>query len=209
MTTMLLPILLACSPELAIPISQSTIQAVVEEKFPLKGGAEGLASLSLTNPVVILPGEDRIAMTLDATAAWKDIPVRELAAEGMENFPKATSTGEAATQALNLLESAIQRTRSAEMFSRRGVASIEGTLAYEDGSFYLYQTELTRLEIAGLGPEQTEQARLSAQVPLAAALDRLPVFTLDADHKQKAASFIIRQVKTSDGELQIVLGLPK
>ena len=206
---MILALLLACSAELSIPISQATIQAAVEQKFPLKGGAEGLASLSLTNPVILLPGEDRVGMTLDATAAWKDIPVRELAAAGMESLPKASSPGEATTQALNLLENAIQRTRDAQMVSRQGIAGIEGTLAYEDGSFYLYQSELKRLEIAGLAPEKTEQARLSAQTPLAAALDRLPVYTLDADLKQKAASFVIRDVQATNDGLQIVLGLPE
>ena len=206
---MIISVLLACSAEVTIPIDRATIQAAVEKKFPLRGGAEGLVSLSLTNPQVSLPGEDRIGLTLDATAGWKDVPVREIAAEGLEVLPKAASPGEAAAQALTLIEGALEIARDAEMVSRSGVAGIEGRLGYEDGAFYLYESELTQLEIAGLAPEKTEQARLSAQIPMAATLDRLPLYTLDADLKQKAARFVLHEVKASPNELQIVMGLPQ
>lgn len=206
---MIIALLLACTAEVTVPISRSTIQAALDEKFPLKGGAEGLASLKLTNPVVVLPGDDRIGLTVDATAGWRDVPVREIAAEGMASLPQTGAPAEAAAQTLTVLEGALKRAREAEMISRRGIAGIEATLAYEDGAFYLYQSELTRLEIAGLGPEKSELARQSAQIPVAAALDRLPVYTLSADAKEKAARLVVREVKASSDEVQIILGLPQ
>ena len=216
----MIALLLACSSELAVTIDAPTIQAAVAEKFPIVGGNAELATLSLTDPVVTLPGERRIGLQVNAAAAWRDLsrlPPEEDAegardeeageAGGAEEA-EPTSVAEATAASLVKLRGALNRAMLAPMAEGSGKAGLDGELTYAAGSFYLHNASLSQLEIDALDADMVETVRRVIQVPIRSALAEVPVYTLGDDLQQKAAQFVIKDVTAADDGLTITLGVP-
>jgi hypothetical protein len=214
---LILSLLLACTSEIAVTISRDDIQSAVDKEFPIEGGVAGLATLHLDHPAVVLPGSGRIGLDVDARATWRDLSAMpepeaapEVEAEATpEDQPEVNPYSEALGKTLAFITDTAKRASQAPMASGSGSGGIEGSLRYSDGSFYLDDADLTHLEIAEITPERTELIRSYAAVPLTAALDTLPVYTLNEDLKQKAARFIIKGVVADDAGLKVTLGLPE
>jgi hypothetical protein len=205
---MMLSLLLACSSEVTLTIPRQTIQHTIEQRFPIEGGAEGVATLSLTQPTVQLPGAGQIGLDVQVEASWRAVSI-DGAAEAVKELPEAESFEAALDQTLSILEDFTQRAAAAPMKTQQGTGGIQGSLDYRDGAFFLRDASLSRLQLDGVDAERTEQLRGLASVPLSAALDALPVYTLDADLKQKAARHVINGVVAEEAGLTITLGVPE
>ena len=189
-------------------IPEAKVAEVAEKQFPIEGGVEGLATLTLTDPAVRLLPTGRVGLDVNALAAWKDVPVGELTEEGAEAMAEADSAADAAAKGLTLLAKAIDATRTAERKTARGSGGIEGALTYSAGDFFLTGATLTQLEIAEVAPETADTLRGVLQTPVAAALEAVPVYTLDDSLKQKAARLVLKDITATEEGLKLTLGRP-
>ena len=202
---MLLLALIACSPQVTVLIPHAEIQRQVATKFPVERGTRETARVQLSEPTLRLPGDDRLEVDLRVSASLPDLTALDV--------PPAVATGEddLATRALDVFARgavAAAQLAAAPRLELSGDLGMAGTLAYApaEGAFYVTDSELTALALDSQSPEQTATIRAVAQTGAAAVLDRLPVYTLDHDLKQKAAQLLLKEVHATPEGLQITLG---
>jgi hypothetical protein len=91
-----------------------------------------------------------------------------------------------------------------------GTAEISGTIDYEPeaGQFYLVDTKIEAMELAGLPAEYQGKVREAANLVVGQALNRLPIYTLDQeDRAQSLAKTFLRSVEVGDRRLRIRVGV--
>lgn len=91
-----------------------------------------------------------------------------------------------------------------------GSVDASGALKYVagDGQFYLSGLVIDKLTIEGLDPQKTGKVRGILQTALGEYLAARPIYTLKGDEfKGVAAKLVLRDVKVSDDELLVTLGL--
>lgn len=185
----------------------AAIQETVAKKVPFTSDALGVATVSLTEPGVSLPGAERVYLSVSTSLSWRANPVSVTIAE-LSGVSDAESTEDAIEQTLTVLARAAASTRAASTHSAEGQAGIEGRLHYDGGAFYLNETTITQLMLAAVDDEKNALARDLIEPPLTATLDRV-VYTLSDDVQQRAARYIIKDIAAVEAGLQLTLGLPE
>ena len=66
-------LLAACSAELTVTVPKATIQQKLAEAFPIERGRPELAQITLSDPVLRLPGGDRLEVDVSLVADVPDV----------------------------------------------------------------------------------------------------------------------------------------
>jgi hypothetical protein len=199
-------IAVACSTEYTVVIPKAMMQQRIAEKFPIEKGDRALAHIQLRDPVLQLPGGDRLQIDTHITATVPDLDAVAIPAPSVEEG--ASTTARAADVLLRMGQAALQ-VAAVPREELSGTLGVTGTLHYspDEGAFYLTEPTISRLQLDGEPEEQVQRLRAVAELGVDAVLSRLPVYTLDHDIQQRASRMLLKEIRVEPDGLQITLGL--
>jgi hypothetical protein len=91
-----------------------------------------------------------------------------------------------------------------------GKAEVSGKIDYDpaSGQFFLVESTLESIEVAGLPKEYQDQTRQAASAIIREALNRFPLYKLDeTDRVHSLAKTFLKSVQVGDNSLRVTLGL--
>jgi hypothetical protein len=184
-------LMLACSANIEVTIPRAVLQAKVAERFPIDRGDPGLASIRLHSPEVLLPGEGRLGLKLDATAHYRDVRDVHIPAEG---------------SVIERLDDMLDQAQALEPLQVEGAATVTGSLVYvrEEGAFYYREIALESLELGDIPKKHLDTFAELATPVLVSVLQEHPVYVLrDGYVKESTAKLLLKEIRSDEEQLVI------
>ena len=160
-----------------ITFSRDEIQAKVEPKFPLEKTSLLLLKVVLTNPNIILENG------LDRIGLKTDVAIK------LPNVGNLFGGGDDPL---------------------KGQVHVQGDVEYvsSEGTFYFTKGVVKDIQVKSLPADFQEPVTKLVDAVLHDQLEKVPLMTLnEADLKEKAAKYLLRSVKISNGKLEALIGL--